>query len=207
MTEEDEIVVITFTEERNAIFSLETAVEMLSRVLEDPRYWKWVIVSIFDALQGYMVKALAGTAAVNVFRKREREAWLEFRQSGDGSDYKGAYLDYFDNLFEDIQNTQRMNRFPSSRRYIRPAGQKFRINRLQNIRNKFIHFLPMEWDQLLLWWPEYVDDVIQIIRFLVQDSNTITWREPGNETLTISLLQELERVNTLVKSEYEKLRQ
>jgi hypothetical protein len=42
----------------DAVFSLRMTAECLDKVLDDPHYWKWVIIALHNALQGFMVNAL-----------------------------------------------------------------------------------------------------------------------------------------------------
>jgi hypothetical protein len=55
---------IRSNEQEEAIGALEAVARFLPRVREDPFEWRWVIISLRTALQGFMVVAIRDTAGM-----------------------------------------------------------------------------------------------------------------------------------------------
>ena len=59
-----------------AVISLEMLCEQLPRVIDDPHYWRWVIIALHSGLQGFMVLALKGTNGFSVLTKECEKEWI-----------------------------------------------------------------------------------------------------------------------------------
>jgi len=73
---------LEYDEELDAVSSLEHLAEQLPRVIQAPYYWKWVILSLHNAFQGFMVLALQGTSSLRVLKPRSEKEWREAYESG-----------------------------------------------------------------------------------------------------------------------------
>ncbi len=62
------VAAIETNERIEAVRALDKAREELRRVLADPYYWKWVIIALHNALQGFMVLATQGTNPAPIAR-------------------------------------------------------------------------------------------------------------------------------------------
>jgi hypothetical protein len=54
---------------KSAVLALKVLDDQLAKVLEEPLYWKWAVLALHDALQGFMVANLAYTSDLNVMRE------------------------------------------------------------------------------------------------------------------------------------------
>src|SRR3954447_3381875 len=82
----------------DAVDSLEMTPRFLEEAIDDPRRWKWALIALYTAIQGFMVLALRGTWAVATYkpktRRRKLAAHFEVFQaveSKDGARIKEAH--------------------------------------------------------------------------------------------------------------------
>src|SRR5215212_3238896 len=60
----------------DAVDSLEMTARFLEEAANDPRRWKWVLIALYTAIQGFMVLALRGTWAVATHKPKTRRRKL-----------------------------------------------------------------------------------------------------------------------------------
>jgi hypothetical protein len=169
---------------------------MLRKVPDDPRYWIWVIISLHNSLQGFMVTALRSGLDLHLMsdqtRKKDRNAWENYERclqkgNNQGLDelpltFEELALAPFMKLYEKIKRQDLMEeRYTDSRRFVPTAEQDASVGLLHKLRNKYIHFFPHTNFLEVSGLPTMIRDCLEIIRFLVFES--------GN----ISCLPELER--------------
>lgn len=116
---------IRFDRRSEALSSLKEFASCLAKVNEDPFVWKWAIISVDNALQGYMTTVLVKGNSFNTWRKKDRAAWLEAHNADEP--YPETRLDGFFPLHE------------------KAFGEKVGKERggvwnLHEIRNNFVHF-------------------------------------------------------------------
>ena len=63
--------------------SLEMVSETLAKVLDNIYYWKWALIALENALQGYMVLALKGTSSINVLKEKCAQKFEAAWERGD----------------------------------------------------------------------------------------------------------------------------
>ena len=85
---------IEYNEELDAIVSLELLSEQLPKSLIAPHHWKWVIISLHNALQGFIILSLRNTNFLNVLTSKSARAWTEAYDNDEIPD-KPPYLDNF----------------------------------------------------------------------------------------------------------------
>jgi hypothetical protein len=76
---------------------------------------------------------------------------------------------------------ERMLQNVHSKVYVPSATHDASMTRLNELRNKFIHFLPQSWTLQLSYVSAVLSDCINLPRFLVQQSGNISWRTPELE--------------------------
>jgi hypothetical protein len=158
-----------------AILALEMALEQAKRVSENTCFWKWAIIALHNSLQGFMVCALRGTNNLNVIKERYAKKWLEAYESGQPLPPR-EFIDSFLNLYKKIQDN-RMLMYTVSRKFI-PSGQQDRsVKKLNQLRNKFIHFTPKGWSLEVSGLPQIGIDCVNVIRFLAFESENILWTD------------------------------
>jgi len=91
-------------ERKEAVNSLEKTYQFILEVHNDPYNWKWVIITLHNAAQAFMVLALQGTASLNVVKDQDK--WFEAIQLG--NEYpKRQFLLNFLKLYIDIKSENR----------------------------------------------------------------------------------------------------
>src|SRR5690242_2571320 len=71
--------------EREAVRALEFVSRHAVSVRRDQYEWKWIIMGLHNALQSFMVLALAHADGLSVLRRKIAKRWLEAYRSGDPS--------------------------------------------------------------------------------------------------------------------------
>jgi hypothetical protein len=178
--------------DHDAVEALESTARFLDSVLTDADMWKWTIIALHNAVQGFMVLALQGTWHVTVLRREQRERKLraqqEFyraRETGDIQAAKQANqvmlfgdadLAPFEELYSRIKSADLgMIQFVGSQHFIpRPTDDQC-MECLDDLRNEFLHFVPSSRRFLLTRFPAVTEIGLHVISFLVHESNNITW--------------------------------
>ena len=177
--------ILFYDEKRDAVCSLELLVEHLPKVKTAPQQWKWVILSTHSALQGFMVLSLRGTNDLNVLTKKSASKWLEAYESKSPR-YQPRKLDDFMNLYSKIKSDT-MLLWINSKCFTATKSQDECVQRLNAIRNDFIHYVPTSAAYNMKRWASIVLEVIPIIEFLVLESNNITFYDDDEQNRVTSL--------------------
>ena len=184
-------------EENEAIRALEFVAEILPRVRDDSYYWKWAIIGLHNAVQGYMVLALRGSWPVRVYKPRDARRILQHERTdilGRFALEAKADLDFFLGLFTKVQASDQMGMYVNSRPLVPSEAQVASVERLNRLRNEVIHFVPISMTLSVAEWPAMVRDCCSIIRFLAFESGNVVWRgEDGMGAQTGTLLEMVER--------------
>lgn len=105
--------------------SLDEAYSCLSRIHENKHLWKYVIISIHNALQCYLSIALRGGSGIATWKKSHAKKWLKAYEANE--DLPDVQLDYFMELYDKIFINK-------------PADKRELVKWLNETRNEFIHF-------------------------------------------------------------------
>ncbi|MBN3033129.1 MAG: hypothetical protein JW873_03445 [Candidatus Saganbacteria bacterium] len=180
---------------QNAFDSLEKAAFFLGKTNEDINWCKWTIIALHSALYGFMVCALEGSAGFSTYPDYVTEKLLKFyslppenRQKN--GKFPEVKLDYFWSLYEKIKSPTHMNKYYNSKTFVPKNNIDWNINKLNKIRNEFLHFTPKGWSLELNGIPQIVDDANEIIGFLVFDFGNISI-QPDEKSLAQKMLTEL----------------
>jgi hypothetical protein len=177
--------ILLYDEERDAICSLELLIEHLPKVIIAPQHWKWVVLSAHSALQGFMVLSLRGTNDLNVLSKKSAAKWLKARDSK-SSRYEPRKLDDFMNLYSKIKSDAILLH-TNSKCLTATKSQDECVQKLNAIRNDFIHYVPTSAAYNMKSWASIILEVIPIIEFLVLQSNNIIFYEDDEKKRIINL--------------------
>lgn len=184
--EEDEFL---RTDERNeAIMSLKKTIQFLNETRDEVYNWKWVIISLHNCLQSFMILALKGSNSLSVMKPKDADRWLEAYYND--KEYPKVMMDNFHKLFQKIKGDS-MLQFTYSKKFVSNERIDKSVYRLNELRNNFIHFMPMGWSIELRGLPRLVNDIIEIINFLLHDSGNIYFYEEGLQEYVGKLLDEL----------------
>lgn len=147
---------IIFNEENNAIDSLEKASYFIQEAKHDPYNYKWVIISLFNALYGFAVCAARGTSN-ELISNTNKKGW--------------NYLKTFDKIIELCQNKEYMNMTIYSKPLTLSSNQIDSIRVLKNeLRNSFEHFTPKTWIIEIRLITQIIPDIVDIISLLALNS-------------------------------------
>ena len=143
------------------IDNINSAIDDLEKVLfyyqkDDEFRWKWIALSLYSVLYGFAVHLVTGTNYENVLRK-------------DGE------LICFKDAIKRSQNPDKMKRFIFSKPLSLTNDEKETINLLHlTFRNNFVHFVPKTWIIDLSGINETVDNAINVIDKMVNDTGNFT---------------------------------
>lgn len=157
---------------QEAVSCLEMATECLGRVSEDVFRWRWVLVALHAALQGFMVAVLRGTNNLLAMPDKLAGKWLEAHYADLPT--PDDRLDSFPSLFKKVQS-ERMRFYTMSRPLQPTASQRRSVTRLNSLRNDFAHFVPRCWALEISGLPLIVVDCLDVIEFLAYHSGNILW--------------------------------
>ena len=159
------------TDEReDVIASLEVCVDCLKQLAERPIYWKWVIMSLHNALQGAMVCHLSGTAELGALTNDSAKQQLEFLQNrNDGSSaHPRTKLATFPELFKRLSGKSATIEQAGKPISIADAEKKS-VDRLNGLRRSFAHFSPKGWSIELSGMPQIISDVCSVLSKISDD--------------------------------------
>jgi hypothetical protein len=187
-------------EAAEAVLSLEMVSETLPKVLDNIHYWKWVLIALHNALQGYMVLALA-RGSFNILTKKSAEKRMAAERRDDDV-LPAPKMDYFPSLYKKIQTDNLMMSSVHSRPF-RPRGTQTKsVEMLSKLRNNFIHFLPKVSSLRVRGLPRVAGDCIDIIEFLAFECGNILWHDPDLETKTKDLIAQVKSHLAILNQSY-----
>lgn len=190
---------ISTNEEHDAVAALEVAARFLEAAETDPRdAWKWAVIALQNAVQGFMVLALQSTWPVRVLHRDQRatriravEEFYRATEAGDadaaaaaqaatfeGEDEMAAFL----HLYARIKDPNgAMMQVVNSKVYeLRPTDDQC-MRCLNDVRNEYIHFVPCQRSMLLTRFPAMAETGLHVIAFLLTESNNIGWFSGSHE--------------------------
>jgi hypothetical protein len=188
-------------EHEEAVRSLEWAELQARMISTDSYHWKWVLISMHNAVQGFMVLALWSGNGLLALRKDSAVKWLEaYETGGDGNCLK-LKLDDFTNPYKKILDRSSFSTVGSGPfRTDMSHGESMR--QLNNFRDEFIHFTPKGWSLQLVGLPRICMDALDIVEFFGLNSAAILWHNEGHgervkqaaECLRRSLMELVDRI-------------
>ena len=193
-------------ETQEAVLSLQMMSEQLDHLAKtgNKHCWTWIIIGLHTALNGFMVLALSGTNSLNVFPENYAKQWLTAYYSNSGK-YPEPRLDCFLNLYNKIKS-EKMNLYTNSKIFIPRGTQDSSVEKLNSLRNDFIHFFPKNWLIEPSYFIQIVYDCLDIISFLAFDCGNVMWQEEDLETQTRELIEKAKKSVSLIKKTYSSLK-
>jgi hypothetical protein len=159
-------------EHEEAVRSLEFAQTQARLILSDPYHWKWVLISLHNAVQGLMVLALWNGNGLLSLRDKDAEKWLEAYRND--APYPSSKLDNFMNLYKKTKDKSNFATM-GSEAFRADSSHNTSMKRLNDFRNDFIHFTPKGWSLELAGLPRVCIDALDIVRFFGWLSTAILW--------------------------------
>lgn len=159
----------------DAVWSLEGARDFASHLPANDSYWKWLIVSVHSAVQGFMTLALEQGNGISVMNKAVAKKWLEAHETG--ATYPEARMDYFGELYDKVKS-EAMLAYVGSRAFAATSDHDYSMGKLNELRNQFIHFFPTSWSIERIGLPTICIRCLEVVSFLGWESGTIIWHDP-----------------------------
>lgn len=182
------------TDEREeAVRSLEWAEAQSRSIAEDPYQWKWVLVALHNAVQGFMVLSLWNGNGLLALRDKVAAKWLDAHRNG--GEYPVEKLDEFLNLYKKVKDKDNFH-FIGAGPFIPGATHDDSFIRLNSLRNEFTHFTPKGWSLELRGLPSICLDTIDLIEFFGWNSTAILWHK---QTLVPRGKRALKKIRTTMR--------
>jgi hypothetical protein len=161
----------------DAVFSLETAQEFACRVTIDSAWWKWLLISIHSAVQGFMVLALEKGNALDAMKPKAKKAWLKAYKLNE--QHPRGEMDNFMQLYDKVKS-QAVCGYYESKPFTAGPTHDSSMKKLNELRNDFIHFMPayrpVEREELASWCAIALD-CLDVANFLGWESGCILWHD------------------------------
>ena len=185
-----------------AILSFEKVAESSELIAKDLSRWRWLVISLHNAVQGFMVLALRGTNNLAILTPKSAAEWLEAYENRSPFP-KQERLDSFLNLYKKIKS-DRMLMYGHSKKFSPQRTQGRNIKRLNQLRNEFIHFIPKGWSIEVSGLPQVCIDCLSIIEFLGWESGNIIWHKSQVKPRAEKALDKSKAALLALKTIYEK---
>lgn len=161
-------------EHEEAVRSLEWAELQARSIASDGYYWKWVLIALHNAAQGFMVLALWNGNGLLAMPPKLAAKWLAAYEAG--MPLPRDALDRFLNLYAKVKDESNFHYLGSTP--FRPgASHDASFKYLNEFRNEFIHFTPKGWSLLLPGLPAMALDVLNLVEHFGWQSSGILWHE------------------------------
>jgi hypothetical protein len=184
--------------QQDVIESLQTALEYAERAASDPQKWKWFVIALHSAAQGTMVLVLERGNGLQALTARSRDQWLKAYEAR--KDLPEVYLNYFMELYQDIKTDAALP-YVHSEKFRAQKHHDAAMQKLNDLRNKWIHFTPKMWSIEAIYVVRTTRSVVEVLSFLLTKSQAFFWHDARSaETarfLIDSLGAKLERLETI----------
>ncbi len=162
------------SEREEAVRSLEWAAQQAKNIAIDPYHWKWVLISLHNAAQGFMVLALWNGNGLLSMPDELAAKWLSAYRAN--KPLPKDKLDKFLNLYKKCKDADNFN-YCGSRHFQASEVHDKSFCSLNEFRNEFIHFTPKGWSLELSGLPKIAIDVLDMVKFFGWQSTSIIWYE------------------------------
>ncbi len=158
----------------DAISSLEAAHEFTEQLAMKPHYWKWVVIAVHSAIQGFMALALEQGNSLPAMTEKGNEKWIQSQKTGEI--FSTDRLDAFISLYRKVKSSEVCHYF-GSRSFPATEVHDDCMRELNRIRNDFIHFFPKNWTIETRKLRDICINCLELVEFLGWDSYTIIWHD------------------------------
>lgn len=186
-------------EQVEAAGALETANQAATHVATEVYQWRWVILALHNALQGFMVIALRGSDGLAPLRNDIAAAWLKAYRANEPPPKEK--LDSFLSLYSKIKGG-RMRQYIHSVSFQSQGSQDWSVKKLNDLRNDFVHFLPRSWSLEVSGLPKICRDCVDIVEFLGWKCGNVHWSDSSVGQRALHAIGELRSELQAVASKY-----
>ena len=160
---------LSFNEHEDFLNALEHAVEVACTLKANPQNWKWLLISIHNALQGALVCTLSGSHGTDALGDRSAKAvweWHEMTRDGTKAPPPTEWLAPPLVLYGRANSKDFMSGSGGVPINTTPK-QDCDIHKLNTIRNGFAHYPPRHWTIELDGLPRIVLNTVKVIEMLL----------------------------------------
>jgi len=129
-------------EEAEAVEALCMASRVADYLEREASYWRWVIIALHNAVQGFMVLSLRHGNGLAALSDKSYSEWMEAHEKG--APYPEEMLDSYPNLYKKVKS-KNYGEIGGNQRFTPQGSEGKSIKKLNSLRNDFIHFTPKGW--------------------------------------------------------------
>jgi hypothetical protein len=182
------------------ISSLKMVTSSLRLVADDIEQWKWISIALHNSLQGAMVMSLRNG---NDFRiMPDKLAQKCYKAHREGKPWPKTKMDSFPNLYEKVQSKEIMCFYTHSQPLPECLERNEHIEKLLELRNSFIHFMPQGWSLEVSGMPNICISILQAIHFLCFSSGNLNFYEEIKANLVKAELDIALKLSIIVGEQY-----
>ncbi len=158
----------------NVRSTIDLCVELAHRIEQQPSYFKWLVLTTHDMLQGALICALSGSDNAGALKKnlqKKLRRWYQERRQNPNASYPDlgkAPLADFKELLKRAQKKERSG-YGTVEPLRLDEQEKEHLDYLHKLRNTFVHFedmfLSIESDGL----PEMLEVALDVTKFLINE--------------------------------------
>lgn len=187
-------------EQDDAVRSLEWATVLCDRVEAEPYTWKWQLLALHSAVQGFMVLALEKGNGLLALTPKAAAKWSaahRLRGTAKELPYPPPRMDEFPNLYKKVKDGSNFNH-PFQPLVTRDKS----VRLLAELRNEFVHFTPKGWSLEFALLPPLLADAADLVEWCASPSAGVLWHKPTQLRRTKSALRKLRRAANRLRLTY-----
>ena len=160
---------LKFDEREDMVSCLEHTAEVASTLDATPMNWKWLLISLHNALQGALVCVLSGSHGTGALSTKSMKAVWEWYEAP-SCDLKAKppkeWLAPPLELYERVKQKNHMGEFGGSP-IVTTHDEDYDVRRLNKLRRDFAHYTPRLWNIETVGLPRIVLNTAGVIERLV----------------------------------------
>ena len=190
-----------FNEIENVRCSIELCAEFAQKIEEQPTYFKWLVITTHDILQGALVCVLSGSdntgALKKDIQKKVRRWYLERRQNLNTPypELGKAPLAGFNELLKRAQKKERSSSGTAALLTL-TERQKEELIFLHELRNDFVHFENVSWSIESGGMGEMLEIALDAAKSLINESQV---RNQIEDDVLHKMESDLSKIQSLLK--------
>ena len=166
------------------IDAVEHSAELSDQIKKSPRRWKWLILSLHQALQGACVCALRGTdtAGISVLTKQSaKEMWQWLNVDSRQDQRQSPPEEHLASMLELYTRVKKLCYLQAPHSLSSTQQMNNDIKKLNQLRNEFIHFVPKSFSLEITGMPRIASHCCDVIEHLTVAHPTFGHHMTGNK--------------------------
>lgn len=164
--------------------AVEHSADLSTQLKKSPRRWKWLILSLHQAVQGAFVCALRGvdTAGINVLNdKSAKEMWQWLDVDSHQIPRPAAPLEHLAPMLDLFKRVKSTKYLQDAQRLRTTTQMNWDIKKLNSLRNEFSHFVPKSFSAEVSGLPRIPKHCCDVIEHLALTHSTFQHHMTGNK--------------------------